>query len=165
MPAPADLVAQLTEAIAQAITPVLNEAWDRSELETRKRIAASVMQFTAPRSATEAAAQTVMRLTSGKPNSALETAIERVNATVLSQPMSPQKRGAQNRVAKGRVKIAVWNCISRYPDEGLSRDEIRHHAAGLLGEPIKEGSLKQAIRLLKKDRKIETRNSRWWPLV
>jgi hypothetical protein len=145
MPAPNDLVARLADAIAKAVVPILHETWDRAEKETRQRIAEAVVQG------------------SMKMGASVRPA-DQLDLDIVAK-MSPQKRGAMNRVAKGRVKTAVWTVISNWRDEGVSREGIRQRAGALLGEPIKEGSLKQAIRLLKKDRKIETRNSRWYPLV
>ena len=78
--------------------------------------------------------------------------------------MSPQKRGAQNRAPKGRIKGAVAEVIARVPDAGITRAELRDEASKILGAPIKEGSLKQALRLLKDDGKIENRDLRWYQI-
>ena len=78
--------------------------------------------------------------------------------------MSPQKRGAQNRAPKGRIKGTVAEVIAKVPDAGITRSELRDEASRLLGAPIKEGSLKQALRLLREDGDIENRDQRWFPI-
>jgi hypothetical protein len=75
---------------------------------------------------------------------------------------SPQKRGAQNREKKGVVKGVIRDIIYAHP-EGVTRSKIRVVASVEKKLAIKEGSLKQGIRLLHKAKEIENRDGKWFP--
>jgi hypothetical protein len=78
------------------------------------------------------------------------------------QTVSPQKRGAQDRAAHGAIKGAVRDSIYAHP-EGISRPDIVRYAQERLNVTIKEGSLKNAIRILKDEKEITNRERKWFP--
>ncbi len=136
MPAPRVLHAALLDRIKDSLEPLIDTVWDASAAATRADMLRVLGAQTEP------------------PNHLVPLP--------APPPASPQKRGAANRLGRGRVKAAVHTIIQAEHDRGgATREEIRRKAPAFLGVPIKEGSLKQALRLLRKEKKIETRNSRW----
>ena len=76
--------------------------------------------------------------------------------------MSPQKRGAQTRAGHGVIKDAVRVAIYANRD-GISRPRIVRYALEELGVTVKDGSLKNAIRILKADGDIRNAKGEWFP--
>jgi hypothetical protein len=161
MPAPGDFIAKFSEKLAITVIPLLHEIWDRCEKETRDKIAADLVQgITSGRMM-----GAVMPPASAAPQAGLGLPDPIPKGTPTpSASMSPQKRGAQNRAPKGRIKGTVAEVLAKVPDAGITRSELRDEASRLLGEPIKEGSLKQALRLLREGGDIENRDLRWYPI-
>jgi hypothetical protein len=154
MPAPGDFIAKVSEKLATALIPLLHELWDRCERETKANIAASLM---APKSALETVARQL-----AEPPRAPQNVAEAVYKNVLIGALSPQKRGAQNRERKGVVKTAIREIIYSNP-HGITRAGIRLAAHAMRGLTIKEGSLKQGLRLLSNAKEIENRDHLWFP--
>ena len=164
MPVPPEIRKKLLAKATAAFEAALDEAWGAAVSATY-------------REASEFLQQAIVR---NQPNPA--HAPEPVNPTVPTAgtlqgrliydhptsvaagmgTMSPQKRGAQNREKKGVVKGTIRTIIDNSP-EGISRGKIREVAQTLFGLTIKDGSLKQGLRLLKADRKIENRDQLWFP--
>jgi hypothetical protein len=76
--------------------------------------------------------------------------------------VSPQKRGARQRARHGAIKAAVEETINHHPN-GIGRADIVKYARDHLGIIIKEGSLKNAIRILKSERTIYNKDAKWFP--
>lgn len=156
MAAPGDFIAKLSEKLARTMIPLMHELWDRCERETREKIAASLMQDS-PKSAVEAAARTAA-MGPRPPENATAAAYD----ASLNAALSPQKRGAQNRERKGVVKNAIREIIYQN-DNGTTREGIRRTAQAQKGLVIKDGSLKQGLRLLQKAGEIVNRDRLWFP--
>lgn len=160
MPAPGDFIARFSEKLAITVIPLLHEIWDRCEKETRDKIAADLVQgITSGRMM-----GAVVPPASAAPQAGLGLPEPPQKTPAPASAMSPQKRGAQNRAPKGRIKGTVGHVIIRAAGFGITRSDLRDEASKLLGEPIKEGSLKQALRLLREDGVIENRDLRWYPI-
>lgn len=76
--------------------------------------------------------------------------------------LSPQKRGAQDRAEHGAIKKAVRDAIYAHPN-GISRPQIVRYGRDKLDVIIKDGSLKNAIRILKAEKTIRNANRLWFP--
>jgi hypothetical protein len=150
MPAPNDLLSSLLGPVVHAVTTAINAAYDAGGAETAKKVSAAIGRSLQPSPAPR--------------QFHLQSAAHAAYASALATPTfaSPQKRGAQNRVAPGVVKKAVHRVIKSNP-EGISRDGVRKLASDIMGQQIKEGSLKQSLRLLTKSSDIENRDRLWFP--
>lgn len=162
MPVPPDFIEKVSHKLATAVIPLLNELWDRCEHETKAKIAASIVggpPTAAPRimSALDTVAAQL-----AQPRRHPMSATEAVAQKVFDLAMSPQKRGAQNREKKGVVKNAIRAIIFGHPD-GITRGRIRAVAAVEFKLTIKDGSLRQGLRLLKNAEEITNRDGRWFP--
>lgn len=160
MAAPSDFIERFSEKLALTVIPLLHELWDRCEQETRDKIASELVRGITSGRMMGSLLQ--VQPARAAPQAGLGLPEPPQKGSALSA-MSPQKRGAQNRAPKGRIKGTVAEVIERVPDTGVTRSELRDEASKLLGKPIKEGSLKQALRLLREDGKIENRDQRWYP--
>jgi len=77
--------------------------------------------------------------------------------------MSPQKRGAQNRAPKGLIKGTIKDVIFNAGPEGITAAQIRDVAQISKGVTIKEGSMKQGLRLLQQNEAIERKGTSYFP--
>jgi hypothetical protein len=164
MPAPPELHKELEAAITKIVVahvvPLLDRAWDESQRATLERISRAVA--TDPVGLSRPTAAPRNGLTASPLNDLLDTVANTAEKLALAA-MSPQKRGAQNREKKGVVKNAIREIIYANEKDGISRGGIRRLAYSQKGLTIKDGSLKQGLRLLSKAEEIENRNQRWFP--
>lgn len=171
MPAPPETKHRLTAKFTKAIEALIDGIWDEAANATMADAAARVQQVfggtvgggiggavyggRVPEPVRDSlAGQGKMEFSGPK-------------APVYDHPdsialMSPQKRGAQNRERKGVVKNAIRDIIYSRPG-GTSRTGIRETALRTKGLTIKDGSLKQGLRLLAKAGEIENRDRLWFP--
>ena len=161
MPAPPELHKELEAQIAKIVkanlSPLLDRAWDESQRATLDRINRAVAADPAVR---PTAAPREGLATPRQLNDLLGAVAD--TADKITTAMSPQKRGAQNRERKGVVKNAIREIIYQN-DNGSTREWIRKVALAQKGLAIKEGSLKQGLRLLSKAGEIENRDQKWFP--
>jgi hypothetical protein len=161
MPAPAEIRKRLAQKAVAAFEALIDEIWDHAASATLNDAAAKVQHiFFAGHGAAgrdSPAPEPAAQPTAG----ALRGHILYDHPTSLAL-MSPQKRGAQNRERKGVVKNAIREVIYQN-DNGTSREGIRKAAQAQKGLVIKDGSLKQGLRLLQKAGEIENRNHLWFP--
>lgn len=146
MPAPKHLHTAVAASLRDALAPLLDQVWDASAAATRADMVRLLGGHTEP------------------PGDILPGLSKELVSGDIAQLMSPQKRGAVNRAARGAVKQVVGMLIQDSPD-GISREKIRQRAA-FVNEGrfvLKEGSLKQALRLLRESGKIENRGRKWYP--
>lgn len=144
MPAPPEYHKLVAAKILDAIGPLLDKAWDEGAADMSRRIAAMLNAVPLPNS---------QGPTVGPPPGL---------QMPLAGIMSPQKRGAANRAPKGVVKEAIRAAVYSNP-RGVSRDGVRKYASVALGVPVKEGSLKQGLRLLSLAKEVENRDRLWYP--
>lgn len=147
----------LDAALDAAIKTVMDEVWDAASKATLSEAAAKVQHIfgAAPAGRDTPAPEPVNPFTGQH----ARTLWDHPKSAEL---MSPQKRGAQNREAKGVVKGAIREIIYDNP-RGISRGAIRLVAQVQKGLTIKDGSLKQGLRLLGKAKEIENRDRLWFP--
>lgn len=70
----------------------------------------------------------------------------------------------QPRLRQGEARRAVLQLISSFPEDGISRGDIRKKIPGLLrGAPISENTLKRCLMDLREKQRIFTKNSAWFP--
>lgn len=155
MPAPNDFIGKISKELATALIPLLHELWDRCEAETREKVASDLVRgITSGR-------VFAMATSRPAPTPAPQAGLG-LPDPVQPIPMSPQKRGAQNREAKGVVKGTIRAIIYEHP-RGVSRAQIRALAAVERKLNIKPGSMKQGLRLLREENEIENRDGKWFP--
>ena len=159
MPIPDALFSTLMLPISKAIRQALDAAYDAGGADMAKKVTAAVGA-----SVLSPAVAAPRHFYGGD---ALITSIippRGSNFRPSDERMSPQKRGALDRLAPGVVKTAVHKVIRINP-EGITRDGIRKLASDIIGQQIKEGSLKQSLRLLTKAGEIENRDRLWFPVT
>lgn len=160
MPAPLEIRRKLAARFAAVAEALVDEIWDEATKSAMADASAKVQQLFYP------AASAGRDSRAPEPVSPLvPTAGTLQGRLVYDHPtsaMSPQKRGAQNREAKGVVKNAIKKVIDASPN-GLSRAQIRQNAEAVFHLKIKDGSLRQGLRLLKHANLIENRDHKWFP--
>ena len=160
MPTPpefyAEIRARLIALVDERLPVIVDEVWDASRRATVERISQAVATDTAAASTPPTPEPARPPLPAPRDFSALFYTHPR------SQLMSPQKRGAQNRAPKGLIKGTIRELIYSNP-RGISREQIRTVAQTTKGLTIKDGSLKQGLRLLSKDGDIVNRHRMWFP--
>jgi hypothetical protein len=162
MPAPLDVRKKFALRFAAAVETLVDEIWDEATKAALADAGAKVQQFfftAAPAGRDSPEPEPV------NPNAPIAGRLQ--GRLVYDHPtsiaaMSPQKRGAQNRERKGVVKSAIREIIYNNP-HGITRAGIRLAAHATRGLTIKDGSLRQGLRLLSKAKEIENRDHMWFP--
>jgi hypothetical protein len=167
MPAPSELhkelETQIVKIVMAHVAPLLDKAWEAGQRATLASVyqavtgglSGTLLGATNPEPVRQSTPpdQGKIQFPDGSPLYDHPRSIE---------GMSPQKRGAQNREKKGVVKNTISAIIHNSP-QGVSRAQIREMAQNAFGLSIKDGSLKQGLRLLSKAGEIENRDQRWFP--
>jgi len=165
MPAPPEVRKRLVAKATAAFEALIDELWDAAAQATLTEAASKVQQVfypTASAGRDTPAPEPVAPYgpTAGRLQGRL--LYDHPTSIAAGMGMSPQKRGAQNREKKGVVKNTIREIIYQN-DGGTSREGIRRMAQAHKGLVIKEGSLKQALRLLQMAGEIENRDRLWFP--
>lgn len=163
MPVPPKYFDQLMSELAIALRPVIDRAWDDGGRAAVARINHALRILPPVVSGRlEVKLDPTTSVGAGVISAGTGAASGSGHAGAVSSELSPQKRGAQNREPKGVVKSAVKSIIFRHPN-GVSREEIRRESVTYLGKTIKEGSLRQALRLLRLAGDINNKDRLWYP--
>ena len=87
-----------------------------------------------------------------------------VRTGVITPPVKPTPKPRGPRLGRGAARQAVMAAIRAYDDKGASRSDLRRVVPQLTKLPVSENTLKKVLMVLREEGKIETRNSRWWPV-
>jgi hypothetical protein len=159
MPVPSALRKKLITKLSAAFERAMDQVWDEATSATSKDATAwlkhSIDQFS--RNAMAHAPESVRE----NPFASSQPKID-FTSEAMTKALSPQKRGAIGREPKGVVKGAIKDVIYANP-QGITRSAIVLEAKTTKNLVIKDGSLRQGLRLLKKGNDIENRNGMWFP--
>jgi hypothetical protein len=153
MPAPAALKKKF---VAQ-FEAMIDGVWDEAAKQTLAHAAVKVRQFFDPSGLAAAAVNTF------ETTEPVRDSLPGQQIIDWSGEMSPQKRGAQNRAPKGLIKGTIKDLIYNAGPEGITAAQIRDVAKIHKGVTIKDGSMKQGLRLLQRANAIERKGTLYFP--
>lgn len=82
----------------------------------------------------------------------------------VRQPATPSPP-TRKRIVRGYGQEAVAKSIEKFPDKGASRDDIRRLSRSFMGgQELAENTVKQSLKALRAQGRIELKDGRWWPV-